>query len=194
MVSGSGNVVTEERSVGDFSAVSLQGVGRLIIDETGSESLSITADDNLLPYIETSVRGDKLFISARNGVIFNDVSDLTYHVTAENLRAVELDGTGSIQVSNLDEEKFEVNLSGAGDINVSGKVDEQTIEIDGAGAYTADELPSRDTTVRHDGAGMVVVQVSEKLDVHINGLGTVEYIGDPSVTQEINGLGTVRKR
>lgn len=193
-VRGSGNVVTEERVVSGFTAVSLQGVGELVIDQTGSESLSITADDNLLPYIETRVRGSKLIISIQDNTLFSNATELTYHVTVNSIDSVELDGAGSIQVSDLDNDDWRVNLAGTGNITVSGQVDKQTVEIDGAGAYTADELTSREATVEQNGAGMVVVQVSEQLDVRIDGLGTVEYIGDPTVTQTINGLGTIRQR
>ena len=193
-IQGSGNVVTEERVVSGFTAVSLQGVGELIIDQTGSESLSITADDNLLPYIETRVRGGKLIIRIQDKTLFNNVTELTYHVTVNAIDSVELDGAGNVEVSHLDTNNWRVNLSGTGSITASGKADKQDIEINGAGTYTADELTSQEATVRHSGAGMVVLQVSDQLDVHIDGLGTVEYIGNPTVTKTINGLGTVRQR
>lgn len=193
-IRGSGSVVTEERVVSGFTAVSLQGIGELVIDQTGSESLTITTDDNLLPYIETQVRGGKLIISIQDNMLFNNVTGLTYHVTVNTINSVELDGAGSIQINDLDTDDWRVSLAGTGNITVSGQVDTQTVEIDGAGAYTADELASRETTVEQNGAGMVVVQVSEQLDVRIDGLGTVEYIGDPTVKQTINGLGTVRQR
>ena len=194
IVNGSGNVTTEERDVSSFTSVSLQGMGQLVIDQTGSESLTITADDNLLPYIETRVRGRQLIISTRDQTVFNNVTDLTYHVTVNLIDSVELDGVGNIQVSHLDNDDWRVDLAGGGNITVSGKVDTQTIEINGAGAYNGDALASREAIVNHDGAGLIVVQVSEQLDVRIDGIGTVEYIGDPTVNQTINGLGMVRQR
>ncbi|MFN2138062.1 MAG: GIN domain-containing protein [Candidatus Promineifilaceae bacterium] len=194
VVSGSGNVVTEERSVSGFTAVGLRGAGHLIIDESGKESLSITTDDNLLPYIETSIQGDELVISIQDGVVFTDVSELTYNVSAANLNKVALEGGGKVEIANLDEDELQVTLSGAGEVEAAGNVEKQTVQISGAGAYNASDLASRDATVRHDGAGIAVIQVSENLDVTINGLGSVEYIGNPSVSEEINGLGTVRKR
>lgn len=193
-VRGSGDVITEEREVSGFTAVSLQGIGQLEIDQTGTESLSITADDNLLPYIKTRVQGSNLIISIEGNTVFNNVTELTYHVTVDTINSVELEGAGNIVVNNLDVDKWAANLSGTGNITASGRADVQTVEIDGAGAYTADDLVSQEATVRHNGAGMAVVQVSDRLDVRIDGLGTVEYIGDPTVTQEINGLGTVRQR
>lgn len=193
-VRGSGNVITEGREVSGFTAVSLQGMGQLQIDQNGSESLSITTDDNLLPYIETRVRGNKLIISVQGNTLFSNVTELTYHVTVANIDSVELDGAGEIEVSHLDADEWQVNLDGTGSITASGQANKQTVEINGAGAYTADKLASQEATVRHSGAGMAVVQVSEQLDVRIDGLGTVEYIGDPEVTQTVNGSGTVRQR
>ncbi len=193
-VRGSGNIVTEEREVSDFTSISLQGWGELIIDQTGSESLSITGDDNFLPYIETEVRGRELIIRMQEDTTFTNITDLTYHVTVATLDNLELSGAGDVEMLHLDGESWSVNLSGAGNITVSGQVDTQTIVISGAGSYNAEDLSSQNASVEHSGAGMAVVQVSDTLDVNISGLGSVEYIGDPAVTQEITGLGTVNQR
>ncbi len=195
VVQGSGNVITETREVSDFTAVALNGVGRLVIEQTGSESLAITGDDNVLPLIETSVRSGKLIIGLPERTTFTNVPDLTYNVTVSSIDTLELNGAGNIEVSDLDGESWLVTLSGGGNITVSGSVDRQTVNINGAGAYNAEDLASREATIQHNGAGVAVVQVSDVLDVTINGVGSVEYIGDPAdVSQSINGLGSVRKR
>ena len=90
IIRGSGNVVSEDRPASGFTAVSLDGVGHLIIDQTGSESLTITADEKFLPYIETSVRDNKLIISIKGKTIFDKLSDLTYNVTVASLDDLEL--------------------------------------------------------------------------------------------------------
>lgn len=194
IVRGSGNVVTEERPLSGFTAVSLQGVGRLEIDQTGSESVSITTDDNLLPYIETRVRGSKLIISIQEKTTFNDVTELTYHVTVKTVDSLEVDGAGEIEVVHLDGEEWQTQLDGGGKITVSGKVTRQDVEINGFGVYNAEDLTCQEAKVQQNGAGMVVVQVSDQLDVTIEGVGTVEYIGYPTVTKTLNGLGTVKQR
>lgn len=194
IVNGSGNVVTEEREASDFTSVSLQGIGELFVDQTGTESVTITADDNLLPYIETRVSGDKLIISIQRNTTFSDVAELTYHVTVAELDGLELDGLGKINADNLNGETLTVNLDGAGGIIISGEVDRQTVEINGAGGYDAADLKSQEAKVTHNGAGLAVVQVSDQLDATINGIGTVEYIGDPQVTKDVSGLGSVRQQ
>lgn len=193
-VSGSGNVVTETREVSGFTAVTLQGFGGVVIDQTGSETLTITADDNFLPYLETEVRNGTLFIRVRERVTFNNISELTFHINAAALNAIELSGAGTVRVNNLDTESWRVSLPGAGSITVSGRTTTQTVTLSGAGSYEAADLESREATIRSSGAGMAVVRVSDNLDVTIDGLGNVEYIGSPTVTQNINGLGNVIQR
>jgi hypothetical protein len=193
-IQGSGNVATEPREVSGFTAVALNGVGHLIIDQTGSESMSITADDNILPAIETRVSGDTLIISVQDNTTFSRVSELTYRVTAQTIDSLELNGAGEVEVVNLDGQDWQTTLAGGGNITISGQVERQTVELNGAGAYNAEALQSQEATIHQNGAGLAVVQVSEELDVNINGVGSVEYIGNPTVREEINGLGTVRQR
>lgn len=196
-VAGSGNVVSESREVSGFSAVSLRGMGSVIIDQNGRESLLISADDNFLPYLQTEVRGDTLYIEAIDEdqhIVFTDVTDLTFHVSAAALDTIELAGAGSIEVNDLDTETWQVNVPGAGSITVSGRTSAQTVEMEGAGSYNAEDLQSQEATIRSSGAGTAVVRVSDTLDVTIEGLGNVQYIGSPVVTQEISGLGSVSQR
>ncbi|MFN2179476.1 MAG: GIN domain-containing protein, partial [Candidatus Promineifilaceae bacterium] len=148
-VAGSGNVVTETRPVSGFSAVSLRGMGSVIIDQNGSESLQISADDNFLPYLKTEVRGDTLYIEASDdaeGVVFTNVTDLTFRINAAALEAIELAGAGSIEVNDLDTETWRVTVPGAGSITVSGRTAEQTVEMEGAGSYNAENLESQEAT------------------------------------------------
>jgi hypothetical protein len=194
IVSGSGNVVTETREVSGFTAVTLEGFGEVIIDQNGSESLTITTDENFMPYLETEVRGDTLFIRTQEDVIFTDIAKLTFLIEAASLDSVELSGAGSMTISNLDTDRWQATLPGAGSITVSGQATAQTVELSGAGSYDAAGLESQEAAIHNSGAGTAVVMVSDDLDVTIDGLGSVEYIGDPQVTQEINGVGSVRQR
>jgi hypothetical protein len=39
-----------------------------------------------------------------------------------------------------------------------------------------------------------VVSASETLKADVSGSGTIEYVGDPQVSQNISGSGSVRRR
>ena len=59
-VNGSGNVVTESRALGPFHAVSFTGIGHLVLEQTGSPSLTITAEDNIQPFLVSEVVDGRL--------------------------------------------------------------------------------------------------------------------------------------
>src|SRR5262249_24541080 len=53
VVRGSGNVKSESRDVRDFDRVGVSGVGTLTITQGSTESLTIQAEDNLLPLLRS---------------------------------------------------------------------------------------------------------------------------------------------
>src|SRR5262252_10451573 len=81
-VAGSGKIVTEPRTVSDFSAVSLSGSGHVIVEQTGTESLTVTADDNLLPYIKTEVHGNTLELGLKDNSMMGlrPTKDIVFHL------------------------------------------------------------------------------------------------------------------
>src|SRR5512139_1683147 len=165
-----------------------------MIDQTGTESLTITTDDNLLQYITTEIRDGKLVIEFKRGVLFDKVKDLTFKVGAKNLNSLQVDGAANVQGKNIATENLSVMLNGAGAITLSGKATEQNVVLDGVGAYNGAELISQRAQVTDNGAGAAVVRVSDQLEAIVNGLGSIEYIGNPQVTQKVSGIGTVRQR
>ena len=55
MVRGSGNVIDETREVSGFDFVSISNSGQATISVGDTESLVITAEDNILPLIQSNV-------------------------------------------------------------------------------------------------------------------------------------------
>ena len=66
--------------------------------------------------------------------------------------------------------------------------------ISGAGEYRGARLVSQNATVTVAGAGQVVIHAVKTLNATISGAGSVDYIGDPKVTERVSGAGRVRRR
>ena len=61
------------------------------------------------------------------------------------------------------------------------------------GAYEAEGLQSARASARLTGLGSATVRVSEHLQVEIQEGGTVQYVGNPIVEQEVGGLGQIKR-
>jgi hypothetical protein len=193
-IAGSGHVVTETRTVSGFTKVSLAGTGRLVVDQSGDETLTIETDDNLLPYLTSEVVSGELRLGTKLGAHVNPTRDIVYHVTAKTIEGLSIAGSGSMDATHLSGNQLTASASGSGDIKLAGQVHTLRIDIAGSGPYAGADLQTADATIHIAGSGDAVIAASEKLDVNIAGAGSVEYIGNPTVTQSIAGAGSVHKR
>ena len=211
-VHGSGNAARETRDVRDFDSVSLSGSGSLFIAQTGEESLSIEADDNILPLLTSEVHGHQLKLGVQHGASLHPQTPIRYHLTVKDLRGLTISGAGNAQMSALTTDELSVtisgsgdlealaltagslriSISGSGDISFAGKATVQEIRISGSGSYHATDLASDRARVSVSGAGNATLNVRETLDVHISGVGAIRYAGQPAITKSISGAGAVR--
>jgi hypothetical protein len=194
VVVGSGKVASEVRAVAGISSVSCEGSGEIELVQDGTESLKITAEDNILPYLTSAVDGGKLTLSLRKDVSIQTTKPILYKITVKGVKELELLGSGSLKATGLDTKRLKSGISGSGDMTVAGKAQREEVTISGSGSYTAPELKCTNAAVIISGSGNVVVAVSDALDANVSGSGSVEYIGSPKVTQSVAGSGSITKR
>ena len=194
-IAGSGKIVSEPRTVSGFSTVSLSGSGQVLIAQTGTESLTVMTDDNLLPYIKTEVHGNTLELGTKDPMTnLNPSRDIVFKLTVKKLDGLDVSGSGQADLEGLTQDQLRVRISGSGDVAGQGVADDLDLRISGSGSYRGPELKNKHATVGVSGSGSAVVNASETLNANISGSGTVEYVGDPHITQNISGSGSVRRR
>jgi hypothetical protein len=193
-VTGSGKSMTETRSVSGFNTVTLEGGGQLTLEQAGTESLTITADDNLLPYLTSDVSNGHLTLGTKRRTDINSSTPVRYKLGVRKLNGLTLAGSGSVSGSGITSDSLKVTVGGSGDITVSGAADRLEIMIAGSGNFQGEKLQSKDVSVQIMGSGGAVLAASEKLDTIIMGSGSVEYTGNPVVTTKSLGSGTVKKK
>jgi len=211
VIKGSGNVITESREVSGFDGVSHTGIGRVIITQGDTESLTIKVDDNLMEYITSEVRNGTLELGFKENIRFDTSTSVLFQVSAKDLNAIDSVGTGSIEMEILNTDQIEISTSGTGsiiidqltatdlvadaegtgEIKLAGAVETQQITQVGTGDYNASDLESQTANVVVTGTGSVVIWVLDALDVEITGISKVSYYGSPTVTQSITGTGSL---
>ncbi|MCZ6918146.1 MAG: DUF2807 domain-containing protein [Gemmatimonadetes bacterium] len=180
-VIGSGRVITVSRSVSGFSTIRVNGVARVTIEQTGEETLSITADDNIVPVLHSDVEDGTLILGTRDDTNIESSTEIFYRLTVKDLRGIDINGVITADAAGLDTDRLDINLNGVSTLTTEGRADRQFINLNGVSAYRADKLHSLEARVEADGVLTVVLRVSDRLDVLACGAGSVEYIGDPLV-------------
>jgi hypothetical protein len=192
---GSGQITSESRQVSGFSKVELSGSGELTIEQTGTESLTISAEENLLPKQTSEVSDDTLVLRSKSNAKIIPTQPIKYSLTVKDLSGLAVSGSGSVTMSKLATAALSTNISGSGAVTASGTADQQDLKISGSGRYQAEQLTSKTVKVDMSGSGVASVHASDALDLHMSGSGTLTYTGDPKqVTQQISGSGKVIKK
>jgi hypothetical protein len=189
---GSGALKTETRNVSGFTQITLASMGDVTLSQTGTESLTIEAEDNLLPHLTTTVSGGRLTLDTDGSL--QPTKPIHYTIGVKDITGLDVAGAGNVTGTQLHTSAIVVHVSGAGDVTLSGQADRQEVDLSGAGDYAAAKLATKTAKVVVGGAGNATVQVNDALDVTVSGAGNVDYSGDPKVTKHIDGAGSVRKR
>ena len=189
---GSGTIIEEHRSVSNYNRLEMAAIGNVHITRDNQEGLRIKTDDNLLPYFKTEVVNGILVISIDPPVSLQPSQPVEINLSVKALQEIRHTGAANIDAPNLEAEQFSVALIGAGNVSISGVVDEQDITLQGTGDYRAGNLTSSKATIRIDGVGNAALQVSEVLNATISGIGNILYRGNPrQVNQSVTGMGTI---
>lgn len=193
-VKGSGNVKTEIREVRDFSKVVNNTSIDLHISQTGDESLTIEAEDNILPLLTSDVSNGTLSLGAKPDANFSLTKPAVYKLSVKNLKAFRLNGSANTTAANIRTPQLEVVITGSGNTTFSGIADHQDVSVSGSGKYDAFELESKQSKVILSGSGDVFIHAKDELDVTISGSGNVQYKGTPKISQSISGSGSVKPK
>jgi hypothetical protein len=191
---GSGAVRTETRTVSGFSAIQLAGNGDVQIEQSGTESLTISAEENLLPLLTSDVVNNELRLGVKEGARIDTTQPITYTVTVRELTGMEVAGSGNQTATKVKTASLRIRMAGSGAISATGTADVQDIEMAGSGVYRGSGLTSKTATVKSAGSGKADIAVSDSLDVTVIGSGSVTYTGSPQVKQSILGSGSLQKK
>lgn len=213
-IRGSGNVISEERDVSGFNKVSVSGSGNLYIEQGDVESLTIEAEDNIIPLIEAKVSGNTLKIGLKTGASISLSKGIKYYLKVKDLESIQGSGSGSIycealeadslsiktsgsrkvEISDLKTKDIKIDSSGSGNITLSGSTESQDIETSGSTKYFGEELVSKICVIDSSGSGDLVVNVSDSLDINASGSVKITYIGNPSIDQKTSGSASINSK
>jgi hypothetical protein len=213
-VPGSGVVVSQTRQVTNFNSVEINFPVELTVVQGSVPSLTVEAEDNLLPQLATRVSGNTLYIENNQrdwAKRVNPTRTVKVAMTVKDLQQVDfpsagilrigkfqtdrmeisISGAGTVSLSDLTAKSLTVDLSGAGNITASGAVDNLKTDISGFGSFQGGDLASQTARISISGAGNATVWAKTSLNVDISGTGSVKYYGSPSVQRQVSGLGSV---
>ena len=108
---------------------------------------------------------------------------MKFKISVPNLEGLSVSGAGKIEIKGMNNDKFEIDSSGAPMIIVSGTTKMLDIDTNGAGKIDTQNLRASRAVVDSKGVTKVELDVADQLDVTVSGPSSVIYKGDPVVNK-----------
>lgn len=193
VIVGSGRFVTESRPVSGFDTISIHNGGRAIVTRSDVESLNITAEDNILPLIESRIVDGTLTITFRAGEGSVSTRGMTFHIGMRSMRGFNGEAGSTIEARGIDIADLHVRLSAGSTFIGSGTADRLGLELSAGSSVDASALRTRVTTATLSAGSTAVVRVSDSLSVTASSGSQLEYLGNPAVHVQTSAGSTVRR-
>ncbi len=192
-VRGSGVEKKEERSVGTFTAIDVSGAYDVYVTCGKTAGIVVSGDDNIVPMIKTEVKDGTLYIYNEGSI--NHSKQLSVTITTQDLRSISSSGASDLVITDISNDAFAVEVSGAGSVEARGRTGALTIDLSGATDVVTRELQAKKVEIEVSGASNSEVFASEELSADVSGVGNITYHGNPLViNQNVSGVGSISKK
>lgn len=190
---GTEKMVSQSRSVSSFSSINISGFYKVNVSVGSPQAVTINANGNLLPYIETTVSSKELSVEAKKGYLLRPSGMPTITIVTPDIGKVELHGNNELELNGLAKGDFDLELFGSNQVTGQGTVNTLKIALSGQGIIDTSKLIANDVEINSNGSARISVYAKNNLKVNISGFATVNYSGDPKINQVINGSGKITK-
>lgn len=189
---GSGVRIEEQRTVEAFHAVQLETAAHVHVRVGEAPSLSISGDDNVVPKVETRVRGGTLVIDLPGS--WQPRCELELVLTTPSLEGFTVGGSGTVLLEGLAAQRLELAIEGSGNLQARGEAQDLHASIEGSGELELGGLKAERAELSIEGSGAIEADVARELHYSIDGSGSITQVGAAEGHGSIDGSGEIRRR
>jgi hypothetical protein len=178
-VTGSGPAVTEDRTVGSFDKLEVQDGTKVVLSIGPTVSVRVSAQQNILPLISTTVADGKLTVQTTGSMISTVRPEVT--VVTPSLTALTLRDGASVDATGIAASTFVIDAGDGAHANLSGTVQTLTLNASDGVLLQLGGLAATDVTMT----------TSNGVTGTINASGTVSGSASNGVLLNVSGGATV---
>ena len=193
--------MTKKYSVTPFNKIENKAPANIVFTQGNATKVEADGPDNYIPQLIVMVKDSTLSISMDKDKFKNFKSSkinisiyLKDSVKVTDL-SISAEGVGSIEANALMARSIKVSQEGVGSINLKGQAGHATYYLEGVGSLKAKDMIVSDVVVEQNGVGSVSCYASGTINISAQGVGSVNYYGDPRVTGlKKSGIGSVKSK
>ncbi|WP_425407931.1 head GIN domain-containing protein [Hyphococcus sp.] len=188
-----GDKISQTLDLSGFDKIKISGVYELDVRVGPEFSIELTGYEDEMERVEASVRNGELHLGHEKGSWRTRHKDNDDHgveavITMPSLTGLKVSGVVDGRIAGVDVERFDIQLSGVGDIHITGECGALDAQVSGVGDLDARELECRMADVQVSGVGSAAVFAREEVDANISGMGDIDVFGSPNRVNKSSGM------
>jgi hypothetical protein len=200
---------------GAFDRIDLEGTARIRLTQGDRDQVFVAGDEAAQRGVEVELvnshlrirtAGDWKFWREDRPAIEVQVRKLSHVMLsgAGELQApgpirgdqlvIGISGSGSVRFDELAVRQLQFDISGSGDGQLAGRVEQLDLNVSGRGKLVADQLRAARARVAVSGVANAELWVIDDLQLAISGAGKIDFWGHPVVRRSVSGMGNITAR
>lgn len=184
--------VSQTFELRDFDRIDIAGVYELEVKVGGDYSVAISGPEDEMARVEASVENGRLVLDQRDRQRgekrWRNHKGLTAQISLPALSEIDISGVVDGDVTGIASESFKVDISGVGDMTLSGECGDLEAQVSGVGDLDAEGLKCKSVDVDVSGVGSASVYASESVEASVSGMGEIDVSGSPKSVEKSDGF------
>lgn len=214
-IKGSRTIQTEERTAGNFTAISASRSIHVFLAQGETSAITVKADDNLLPYLKTEIKGDQLKIYISEDIEIKSYEKMEVYVTAPQIKEIRVTTSASLETTtpwkvkelkinsttsadvrmNIDAQAVNVSATTSSEVDLKGKAYSLDASITTSAEVDAPDLTVEHATMKITTSGEAKINVISQLTYSVTTGGDLTYSGNPELIKpRTSSGGSVSKK
>jgi hypothetical protein len=178
VVCASGPNKVQARELASYAGIQLEAPAEVSYAAGSSPAqLSVSAPENILPLLKTTVEGEQLVIRLEGCISLDE--PIMISASGPPLSSLCVSGSGRIGASGLSGDSLRVKVSGSGQVFASGQIGTVRVDVSGSGDVDLSGLKASELDASVAGSGSVHAHAFESARVDVSGSGSVRVEGNP---------------
>ncbi len=181
-----GEKLSKTYDLRDFSVIEISGAFKLDVEVGDDYSVRLTGPEEDMSRAEIALRDGTLRLGSRKHR--GDRDGILAVVTMPALDRLSVSGVVDADIRGVDAGAFKINLSGVGEVTVSGRCGQLYARVSGVGELDARALQCASAEVSLSGMGEASVFARDVAKAEISGMGEINVYGSPKTVDKRGGF------
>ena len=183
----SANISSKKIPISPFDKIDIDTSADVTIHYAKRREVILEMESNLMNKVKIYVKKDILFIRTEGS--FQSTTGIKIFINNPNLKSLIVNGASTIKINGYNEERFSLILEGSSDIYFgSGSFNNFSIDAEGSYDINLLKVHIKKTNIKADGAGDIQVNISDALNVDLEGSVEVKYRGNPKIKKTLKDV------